>query len=329
MKRLYLSSLLICVSAVVFSLVLTSAGRRSPEKGELRTSQYVYTGGVADGKQHGFGICRYKNGNVYTGYWNMGYKEGLGRIEFADGTMDFGKWRQGILKAPEGRKFRVGERCYGIDVSKYQETVDWTVLSLPARANGTVALNRKKAPYLQPVLFGIVKSTEGSDLRDPYFNQNFPAVKEAGLLRGAYHFLTVYSPAADQAKFFIENTPLEKGDFPPVLDLEIKHDIMRKQYKLVRKMALEWLKIIEEHYGVTPIVYTYENYYKDYLKGHGFDKYDFWIAHFYQEPTARRWEIWQITEKGSCTGVRGKVDVDRFRGSYADLKKYLQTNGIQ
>lgn len=307
---------------VVLSAAICLLGASRPAKvkeGELRTSRYVYTGGVADGKQHGFGICRYTNGNIYAGYWNMGYKEGLGRIEFADGSMDFGIWRRGILNAPKGRKFTVGKRCYGIDAAKYQKKIDWTALSLKARADGTVSASGMGAPYLQPVLFALIKSTEGVTVKDPYFERNFEGAKKAGIIRGAYHFLGVNSPVEEQVKFFIENTPLEKGDLPPVLDLEISKRTMQRQHDKVCRMALQWLKAIEKHYKVKPIIYTYENYYKDYLKGHGFDDYDFWIARYGAEPSARRWEIWQLTDKGVCTGINHKVDIDLFRAPTATL----------
>lgn len=314
----------------VMAAVCLAAGRPVPQRqGELRTSRYVYTGGISDGKQHGFGICRYTNGNIYTGYWRMGYKEGLGRIEFADGSMDFGIWREGILEAPKGRHFTVGKRCYGIDVAKYQKDIDWTALSLKARADGTISANGKNADYLQPVLFALIKSTEGVTLKDPYFDRNFAGAKAAGIIRGAYHYLSIGSPVEEQVKFFIENTPLEKGDFPPVLDLEISKNTMKKHHAQVCQMALKWLKAIEKHYGVKPVVYTYENYYKDYLKGRGFDRYDFWIARYGAEPSARRWEIWQLTDKCVCSGINHKVDLDRFRGSYTELKQYIKDKGIQ
>ncbi len=312
----------------VICLALSSARKSEPGQGELRTRRYVYTGGVADGKQHGFGICRYTNGDVYAGYWNMGYKEDLGRIEYADGRMDFGQWRRGVLKAPRGRRFKVGKRCYGIDAAKYQKNIDWTRLSLKARADGRVVASGKGAEYIQPVLFALIKSTEGVTIKDPYFRRNFEGAKRAGIIRGAYHFLSVNSPVDEQVKFFIENTPLEKGDFPPVLDLEISKRTMQRQHDKVCRMALQWLKAVERHYGVKPIVYTYENYYKEYLHGKGFDDYDFWIARYGAEPSARHWEIWQLTDKGVCTGIRHKVDIDLFRGSYADLKRYIKKKGI-
>ena len=329
MKHSVLTLARVAIVSVASILAMGADTPKATTDGELRTSRYVYTGGVTDGKQNGFGICRYTNGNVYAGHWNMGYKEGLGRMEFADGTMDFGMWRQGILTPPKGRKFKPGERCYGIDVAKYQKKIDWTKLSLKARADGTIAASGKGARYMQPVLFALIKSTEGVTIKDPYFDRNFEGAAKAGIIRGAYHFLSVNSPVDEQVKFFIENTPLRKGDLPPVLDLEISKKTMQQQHTKVCRMALQWLKAIEKHYGVKPIVYTYENYYKDYLHGHGFDNYDFWIARYGAEPSARRWEIWQLTDKGVCTAIGPKVDVDRFRGSYSDLKKYVKKKGIK
>jgi len=316
--------------ALAAGLVLCSAkSNRNVREGELRTSRYVYTGGILGGKQHGYGVCRYTNGDVYYGHWNRGYKEGLGRLDFADGRMSFGYWNRGVLSAVKGAGFKVGKRVYGIDVAKYQKRIDWDKLSLCADAAGRVHPGRRKDKYLQPVLFAMIKSTEGATLQDPNFKRNFREAKKHGIIRGAYHFLTVQSSVDEQVKNFIDNTPLETGDMPPVLDLEISKAIMKKNHAQVRRMAREWLRRIEKHYGVKPIIYTYENYYKLYMRGKGFDDYDFWIARYSAEPSARRWEIWQFTDRGRCTGIDHNVDIDLFRGDYAALKKYVKTKGIR
>lgn len=296
--------------------------------GELKASNYTYTGGVDDGKQHGYGVCRYTNGNTYYGHWDHGYKEGMGKMVFADGTIEFGRWRRGRLSKIKGQKFVQGIQCYGIDVAKYQKTVNWRKLALKATANGTVT-PRGKGKYLQPVLFALVKSTEGTTIVDPYFKANFREAKRCGIIRGAYHFLSVSSPVEEQVKFFIANTPLEPGDLPPILDLEIDKKVMAQQHAKVVKMAKQWLKAIEKHYGVKPIIYTYNNYYIDYLKGHGLDNYDYWIARYGAEPSARRWEIWQQTDKGRVDGINHAVDINLFRGNYQSLLKYVKKKGIR
>ena len=301
----------------------------SAHEGKLSESNYEYTGGVTDGKQNGFGICRYKNGNVYKGNWNMGYKSGTGIMIFADGTMDFGTWVRGTLSKPAGRKFKVGKKCYGIDVAKYQKRVNWEKLALRVDANGDIIKGNKKTKYRQPVLFALMKSTEGTTITDPYFKRNFREAKRCGIIRGAYHFLNVNSPVEDQVKFFIENTPLEPGDLPPVLDLEISKRVMEQQHDKVIKMAKKWLKEVEKYYGVKPIIYTYNNYYLNYMKGHGLDKYDYWIARYGAEPSARHWELWQLTDKGRCDGISHAVDVDLFNGTYGDLLEYVRKHPIK
>lgn len=317
------------LGAVLLATALSGGTAPSIRQGELRTERYVYTGGVTDGKQNGYGVCRYTNGNVYYGFWNMGYKDGLGRLVYADGTMEFGRWRSGRLNKDRKQKFTPGRKVYGIDVSKHQKTFDWTKLALRARADGTVRRGASTDKYMQPVLFALMKSTEGVTVVDPTFKRNFAQAKRCGIIRGAYHFLSVTSDVDEQVKSFITNTPLEAGDFPPVLDLEIDKDVMRRQHTKVCAMAKKWLTLIERHYGVKPIIYTYENYYKEYLKGHGFDSYDFWIARYGKEPSARKWEIWQFTDKGRIAGIDHNVDIDLFRGDYRELKKYIKNKGIK
>lgn len=313
----------------LFLVIVVSGSSRNYRDRELKTSTYIYTGGVSKGKQNGYGICRYNNGNTFYGYWKMGYKHGLGRMVYADGTMEFGTWKDGVYIKPKGRQFKVGQKVYGIDAAKYQKRIDWTALSLRADKNGVVkGGNVSGAKFVQPVLFALVKSTEGITIKDPTFSRNFAQAKRCGIIRGAYHFLSVNSPVEDQAKFFIKNTPLVHGDLPPVLDLEIDRNTMARDHARVVAMAKKWLQLVEKHYGVKPIIYTYDNYYKLYLKGHGLDKYDYWIARYGAEPSSRQWEIWQFTDKGKVSGINHAVDIDLFKGDYAKLRKYVKTKGI-
>ncbi|MDE6134141.1 MAG: hypothetical protein K2F79_01030, partial [Muribaculaceae bacterium] len=230
-----------CALALLFG----SAAPSPPRRGHLRTGNYEYEGGVTDGKQNGYGVCRYTNGNVYYGFWNMGYKEGLGRLVFADGTMDFGVWRRGRLPKQKSKKFKAGKRVYGIDAAKYQKTINWEKLSLKADASGMLPTNGRSGKFLQPVLFALVKSTEGTTVRDPQFERNFREAKRCGVVRGAYHFLNPNTPASAQAKFFIANTPHEPCDLPPILDLDISKKTMARDHAKIVRLAKEWLRIIE------------------------------------------------------------------------------------
>lgn len=310
--------------AVTAMFVFAVASRAAVIKGD----GYVYDGAVTAGQPDGYGVCRYDNGTTYYGLWSKGKRNGLGRLRFADCTFEFGLWKNGVYQPVKGQKFIAGRSCYGIDVSKYQKTVDWTALSLPANAVGKVLPSGTATPYRQPVLFALMKSTQGATVKDPTFERNFAQARRCGIIRGAYHFLSVLSPVKQQAAEFIANTPLESGDLPPVLDLEIDKATMQRDHAKVVAMAKEWLNIIEKHYGVKPIIYTYNNYYIDYLRGHGLDNYDYWIARYGAEPTARHWEIWQFTETGRAAGINHAVDINVFRGNYRDLLDYVKLKGI-
>ena len=82
-----------------------------------------------------------------------------------------------------------------------------------------------------------------------------------------------------------------------------------------------FLDKIEEHYEVRPIIYTGERYYEDFLKDE-FEDYTFWIANynFIDAEINNDYLIWQFTEQAKIKGIREKVDVNIFNGSYEDLR---------
>ena len=127
-----------------------------------------------------------------------------------------------------------GFEVRGIDVSRYQERIDWTTLR-NANING------------QPVRFAFIKATEGTDLIDPYFNENFYQARQNDILRGAYHFFSPRTNARQQARFFLRQVHLEAGDLPPVLDVETRGNLSRKELQAGVK---KWLDVVEQHYGV-------------------------------------------------------------------------------
>lgn len=306
--------------------------------GTMNTPEFTYSGEFHNYLPEGYGICSYKDGRVYRGYYKEGQPDGLGMIAYEDSKIEFGEWNKGILMLPKGMDFVQGHKVYGIDVSKYQKFIDWRTLSLPADRMGAVFANlsRKKVkgpgstPYMQPVLFAVMKSTEGSTVQDPTFPFNFTEAKESGLIRGAYHFLSPSSDVEDQVQNYIANTPLEPGDLPPILDIEVSNKVMKKDSKRICAMALQWLKEIEQYYGVKPIIYTYNNYYESYMKDGRFNDYMYWLARYSDtKPDARNWEIWQFTENGRCAGIETPVDVDFFKGNYNFLIKYVDGNGIK
>lgn len=214
------------------------------------------------------------------------------------------RWRAlyGDVTYPEGYEI------HGIDISHYQGEIDWEAL----RNHGMI----DKCP----VRFVMIKATEGANRLDERFEDNFYQAREYGFIRGAYHFWSNYSTAEQQATYFIENVRLEDGDLPPVLDVEHKpKDQTDEEFK---KNILTWLDIVERHYGVKPIIYTYHKFKNKYLSDYVFDLYPYWIAHYYVKEVEYdgKWKFWQHTDLGQLPGIDGYVDFDIYNGSYYDLR---------
>ena len=215
------------------------------------------------------------------------------------------RWRAlyGDLTNPDGYEI------HGIDISHYQGDIDWEVL----RNQGMI----DKCP----VRFVMIKATEGTDRIDPKFSSNFQQSLEYGFTRGAYHFYSVHSKAEDQARFFIQNVDLQKGDLPPVLDVE--HKPKNQSDDDFRQSVLQWLDIVEQHYKVKPIIYTYYKFKMQYLSDEVFDQYPYWIAHYYVDSVEYQgpWKFWQHTDVGRLPGIKGYVDLNIYNGSYYDLRQ--------
>ena len=198
---------------------------------------------------------------------------------------------------------------HGIDVSRYQQLIAW---------------DQVKAMQVKKLKLGFVfiKATEGIGNVDPQFKRNWKRSKDAGMIRGAYHFFLPSKDGRMQAENFIKAVNLKTGDLPPVLDIEqtygVTKDILRGEVK-------EWLNIVETNYNVRPIIYTNIDFYKQNL-GEEFDNYPLWVAHYYQprQPRIKRdWVFWQHNDNGRVNGVLSPVDFNVFSGDSAEFSQLL------
>jgi lysozyme len=201
----------------------------------------------------------------------------------------------------------------GLDVARYQGRIDFNA----ARAAGTH--------------FVFIKSTEGKDYIDPNFYENWRRARDAGVARGAYHFMTWCSLAKDQAAWFIKKVPNDSDALPPVLDLEWNnHSSCRNKHN--REDVLEKVRVMlaamEAHTGKVPIIYTDMNFHRDVLEGEHFDN-PFWLRSVAAEPhhryRHRDWLFWQWTQTGTMRGVPTEVDRNAFYGSPDEWVQFLIT----
>ena len=200
------------------------------------------------------------------------------------------------------------EKSFGIDISEYQHSVDWE--------------NIKEIEGGFPIEFVFVRATAGSNRVDKKFKKNWSNARQTNFFQGAYHYYRPNENSLEQARNFIKNVTLQKGDFPPVLDIEK----LPKNQSIARlKVGLQnWLNAVEKHYGVKPIIYSGESYYNDFLKEE-FSEYPFWVANYSAFYTGidANWSIWQVSESGKVNGIKDRVDVNIYNGTTDDLKKLL------
>ncbi|MDE4174451.1 GH25 family lysozyme [Phaeobacter sp. PT47_59] len=193
---------------------------------------------------------------------------------------------------------------HGIDVSRWQGEIDW------AKA--------KRAG----VSFAYLKATEGGDLVDPMFRENWRAAGRAGLPRGAYHYFYFCRPAEQQARWFIRNVPKDARALPHVLDMEwnphSKTCRLRPDGARVRTEARKFLNILEAHYGRRPVIYTTVDFFAETgigrLKGG-----EFWLRSVAGHPRktypGAYWRFWQYSGTGRVSGIEGDVDLNVFHDS--------------
>jgi len=208
-----------------------------------------------------------------------------------------------------GTDIPINYSIHGIDVSKYQDIIDWQSVQAMEVENIKIG-------------FAFIKATEGNGNKDRYFNRNWKNAKEAGVVRGAYHFFLATKSGRSQAENFIENVSLEPGDLPPVLDVEQSYGVGETK---LRERVKEFLQVVENHYGIRPVIYTNVDFYEQYLE-EGFDEYPLWVAHYLQKDRPRiyrPWQFWQHSETGRVNGIYSKVDFNVFNGDSSDFRRML------
>ncbi len=211
------------------------------------------------------------------------------------------RWRAqfGSVPEPEGYEVR------GIDISHYQQKIDWAKLQ-----------EAELAGY--PLSFVINKATEGLTVKDINFKDNFSKARRLHIITGAYHFFIPGSDAKRQAEYYINNVKLQRGDLPPILDVEKLGGLTSEQ---LQSDVLTWLEIVEKHYGVRPIIYTGYDFKKKYLNTEQLNQYPLWIARYYKDELGydSDWCMWQYTDIGKVDGIKGNVDCNVFNGTMHQL----------
>ncbi|PBC99981.1 lysozyme [Streptomyces sp. OV198] len=204
----------------------------------------------------------------------------------------------------------------GHDVSSHQKNVDWQ----SAKEKGA--------------RFVYVKATESHTYRNPYFGRQYDGARDAGILRGAYHFAVPdKSSGATQAAYFVRNGGAWRADgwtLPPALDMEYNpYDKKHKCYGLSKARIVSWIRAfsdeLERETGRRPVIYTTTHWWNTCTGGSGAfaANHALWLARYDSADTGTlpagwsTWTFWQYDNSGTLPG-----DQNLFNGSMARLRQF-------
>jgi lysozyme len=179
--------------------------------------------------------------------------------------------------------------------------------------------------------------------KDAQFSNYWPAMKQAGLLRGAFAYLDWRSSELTQAKLFCDTIGGDIGELPPMLDLEMDPAPFKLSPALVQGKVWNWLQAVEKATGRVPIIYAGASFWTQWMTpDKGWLKYPFWLAWYASEPYInfisllkgyshgapkpwKDWTIWQYTGNGNGPqyGTQAlSLDMDWFNGDLAALQAW-------
>lgn len=189
----------------------------------------------------------------------------------------------------------------GIDVSHHQKQINWEKLDK------------------ERVRFAFIKATEGANHKDSLFASNWQQAKLCNIIVGGYHFFSFCKTGEEQAHNFIESVPNDSMSLPPAIDLEFGGNCKEENRKEnLLNEVFEYIQIVEEHYQKKVIIYSTNEFYKQYLTEQ-FPNNPIWIRDIISKPELpdnREWVFWQFANRGRLNGIDTEVDLNVFCGDY-------------
>jgi lysozyme len=212
----------------------------------------------------------------------------------------------------------------GIDISKW---------------DGNWDANKAKA---QGATFVFIKASQAT-YTDPQFLLNWQKAKDAGLLRGAYHYLDYTKPGKDQANAFADLIKSDPGELPPAIDYELRRSDNNPAAALViLRDCLDQLmsrtELFADSVAKKPMLYASPGFWAEYgdmTKRDYWLQFPLWLAHYTTSMTPLLpspwplWKFWQFTAKGPGEVFGSEcltIDMNRFNGTLSELMEFA---GVQ
>lgn len=227
----------------------------------------------------------------------------------------------------------VGENSsitYGIDVSKFQGTIDWTQVA-------STGIN------FAMVRVGYRDSVTGEIKADTNAKYNMQEAEKNGIKVGAYFFSTAVNntEAVEEADWVANYISKYAITYPVGYNCEGFENSKSRQYNLTKddrsKVAMAFLNEVYNK-GYTPIFYASKNEMANDTKWNTSSigpKYKIWMAWYNQDtsnvangPSAGfKYDMWQYSNQGDVPGIKGKVDVNIAYFGYNGTESAKDTSG--
>ena len=188
----------------------------------------------------------------------------------------------------------------GIDVSNWQGYIDY---------------DKVKQAGIEVVY---IKASQGSNLKDAYFDINYENAKKNGLKVGFYHFLTATNTqeAEKEAQFFASVISKKIPDCKLALDYEIFGGVSSTEINNIATVFLETTKrLTNKEVILYSDLYNARTVFSRELA----DTYPLWLADYTnaknlqeQQANWEKWTGWQYTDRGVVDGISGYVDRDKY-----------------
>ena len=194
----------------------------------------------------------------------------------------------------------------GIDVSKWQGTINWQKVSNDG------------------IDFAMIRSSYGYEDIDPKLKANVKGCEKYGIDYGFYHYTYArnVSEAKKEAKYFLKTIRKYNPDYPLVLDIE-ENFYKSMSRKKVTDIVVTFMEELENA-GYYAMIYCSPSFINECLDMSRIKDYDIWIACWGDNEKLNsyydgHYGMWQYTDEGSVSGIKGDVDLDYAYKDYADI----------
>lgn len=284
----------------------------------------------------GHGSYQQADGTYYEGHWQADRRHGFGFC-VSPSFLKAGQWKRDRFLGE--RMLYTTERIYGIDISRYQHergrkrfNINWRQLRIN-HLGRRISDQRVSGTVDYPVSFVYIKSTEGISIENRYFPTDYINCRRQGIPAGAYHFFSTRQDPLAQASHFLKHTRLQKGDLPPMLDIEPTDALIAQMggaEVLFRNIRI-WLKAVERRTGVRPLLYVNQRFVNKWLDQAPDLKrdYHFWIARYGEYKPDLHLMLWQLSSDGRVKGIQGEVDLNVFNGYQGQWDEFLREQTVR